>query len=426
MTFEDLDFLYDLKREGIKLGLDVMKELSAGMNNRHKEFNSFHIAGTNGKGSVSCFIYNILSQRYRSGLYTSPHLVNFNERIVAGREFISDRYVEEFIHKYRHLIESLKETSRNPTFFEATTLMAFSFFADEKCEFASIEVGLGGRLDSTNIIFPVVSTITSIGYEHTDKLGTSLTDIAFEKAGIIKQGVPVVLSDKKPEVVSAIKKVAARTSSRVILTGKDYKTKDLTCGISGTKCTVISPTSEYRIETDLIGDFQVDNIISAIATMEAASVQGIGEREIETGIRNSRWPARLEIIRKDPTVVVDCAHNPQAVNALARNWKRISGEKPLLVMGLMMDKDLFTIIHKFSEISDEVIFTTPDEPERAADPEFLNRISAGMFTKSRVIPDPQVAYETALESGKTVLIAGSMYLVGIIKKLEKSNLKPFK
>lgn len=426
MSEADLDFLYALKREGIKLDLDVMKELAGGMGNPQEKFKSFHVAGTNGKGSVACFIFNILSQRDRVGLYTSPHLVDFNERIMVGREFIPTSYIEDFIHKYRHLIEELEIARRNPTFFETTTLMAFLYFAENNCRYASVEVGLGGRLDSTNIVIPAVSTITGIGYDHTDKLGTSLSDIAYEKAGIIKPNVPVVLSDRKPEVVAIVRKIAARNNSRLVIPGSDYKVKDLELGIEGTRFTLNSPAEEYHIESEMIGDFQVNNIISAIASIEAASPEGIRVREIENGIKISRWPARLELVSRDPPVVLDCAHNPHAAGALVRNWKTISTEKPVLVTGMLKDKDIMGVMSKLSTLSEDVIFTTPDEPERASDPEYLQMITQGMFKKTKVIRDPVEAYLAARNMGKPVLIAGSMYLVGIIKKFEHADMKPFK
>ena len=426
MSEADLEFLYALKREGIKLDLDVMKDLAGGMGNPQEKFKSFHVAGTNGKGSVACFIFNVLSQRDRVGLYTSPHLVDFNERIIVGREFIPNSYIEGFIHKYQHLIEELEITKRNPTFFETTTLMAFLYFAENNCRYASVEVGLGGRLDSTNIVIPAVSTITGIGYDHTDKLGTSLSDIAYEKAGIIKPNVPVVLSDRKPEVVSVVRKIAARNNSRLIIPGNDYKVKDLELGIDGTRLTLNSPVGDYHIESEMIGDFQVSNIISAIASIEAASPEGIYAREIEKGIKISRWPARLELISKDPPVVLDCAHNPHAAGALVRNWKVISAEKPVLVTGMLKDKDIMGVMSKLSTLLEEVIFTTPHQPECASDPEYLQMITQHMFKRTRVIRDPVEAYQAAKNMGKPVLVAGSMYLVGIIKKFEHADMRPFK
>ncbi len=426
MTLQDLEFLYDLKREGIKLGLEVMREFSSKLGDRHREFGSFHVAGTNGKGSVSCFIYNILSQKYNSGLYTSPHLVDFNERILSGRSFIPDSYIENFISSNRNMIETLREKSRNPTFFETTTLMAFSYFADTGAKYAAIEVGLGGRLDSTNIITPIVSVITSIGYEHADKLGTSLTDIATEKAGIIKPGVPVVVSEGNAESVSAIKKIAIRNGSRMIQTDKSYKVSNAKISLDGTSFDLESPSDRYHISTDLVGDFQIRNAVSAVAAMESAGLDKITSLDIENGIFNSRWPARMEILRKEPTVMVDCAHNPPAMTTLVGNYRKLTKEKPLLVVGIMKDKDIYGILSRLSELSDSIIFTTPDEPERAADPSYLKRISDGMFTETRVIADPVEAYSKSLDQSRPVLVTGSMYLVGIIKKMEKSDMRPFK
>lgn len=426
MTLKDLEFLYDLKREGIKLELEVMREFSKRLGDRHKDFGTFHVAGTNGKGSVSCFIYNILSEKYVAGLYTSPHLVDFNERILSGRSFIPDSYIENFIAENRKTIEILRETRRNPTFFETTTLMAFSYFSDTGVEYAAIEVGLGGRLDSTNIITPLVSVITSIGYEHADKLGTSLTDIATEKGGIIKPGVPVVVSERNAESVNAIRKLAVRNGSRLIMTDRDYTVRNVSISLEGTAFELQTPSGKYSISTNLVGDFQVKNVISAVAAMETAGLEKITSEDIENGIRKSRWPARMEVLRKDPMVMVDCAHNPPAMNTLVKNYRKLTDLRPLLVVGIMKDKDIYGILSRLSELSDRVIFTTPDEPERAADPSYLKRVSDGMFREATVIEDPAEAYSKSLEQSGPVLVTGSMYLVGIIKKLEKSDMRPFK
>jgi dihydrofolate synthase/folylpolyglutamate synthase len=229
----DLEFLYSLKREGVKLDLDIMREFAPRLGNPQDKFKSFHVAGTNAKGSVSSFIYNILRQKFSTGLYTSPHLVKFNERIVVDRDFITDEYMEDFMTKYLPIIIDLMKTRRNPTFFETTTLMAFDYFSNKKVQYGSIEVGLGGRLDSTNIIKPEVSVICNIGYDHFDRLGCTLDSIAYEKGGIIKEGRPVVLSDQKEEVVRTIRRISDLKNSRLFEVAKNSVARNIDEGIHG-------------------------------------------------------------------------------------------------------------------------------------------------------------------------------------------------
>jgi folylpolyglutamate synthase/dihydrofolate synthase len=250
------DFLYRLKREGIKLDLSVTEEFANLLGNPQNSFQSIHVAGTNGKGSVSAYIYNVLRQKYRTGLYTSPHLIDFNERIVSGKDVIPDSYIEKFLDAHKEKIEELSRINRNPTFFEVTTLLAFCYFRDTACRYAAVEVGLGGRLDSTNIILPLISVITQIGFEHADKLGGSLTAISYEKGGIIKSGIPVVLGDNKPEVVRTITSIAQRRNSRLLTVEADTKTTELDMSIEGNSFTLETPANTYRIKSPLIGQFR--------------------------------------------------------------------------------------------------------------------------------------------------------------------------
>jgi dihydrofolate synthase/folylpolyglutamate synthase len=426
MSSVDLDFLYNLKREGIKLDLAVMRDFAKYLDNPENSFRSFHVAGTNGKGSTSAFIYNALQETTETGLYTSPHLIDFNERIVSGRTMIPDEYVEKFIASNKELIEKLRMTVRNPTFFETTTLLAFNYFRSRHDSVASIEVGLGGRLDSTNIITPEVSVITTIGYEHADKLGCSLESIAWEKGGIIKKGKPVVLGDTKAAVIKEIKRISDVRDSKLLLRVKECSVKNIIESEDGTSFDLTTSMDTYHIHTDLVGEFQTENISNAVLALEQSDDFNPGREKIEKGIANTRWPGRMEIITKSPFIMVDSAHNPQAADTLTYNYKRIFREKPVLVIGMMADKDMFSFLRAIRPISDEVIFTTPDEPDRAAKPEMLSEISGNIFREKHVIQDPIEAVEYAKAHFDHILVAGSMYLVGVIKKSEGSNAQPFK
>ena len=421
----DLEFLYSLKREGVKLDLDIMREFAPRLGNPQNKFKSFHIAGTNAKGSVSSFIYNIFRQRFSTGLYTSPHLVKFNERILVDKDFITNEYMETFMSKYLPVIIDLMKTRRNPTFFETTTLMAFDYFSSKKIEYGSIEVGLGGRLDSTNIINPEVSVICNIGYDHFDRLGCTLESIAYEKGGIIKDGKPVVLSDQKEEVVRTIRRISDLKNSRLFELSENSIASNVNQGIDGISFELEGMLDNYDIESRMLGSHQVKNIQTAILAAEVSGVDKIGRKEIEKGIREAIWPARMEIVSREPFVLVDCAHNPPAARALVTSYKKIFNEKTALLIGMLNDKDWYTFAHTISEIADEVIFTRPDEPERSLDPQEFSRYCGPFFKKSVIIEDIKEAYEYALQHYDRILVTGSIYLVGKIKEFTGSSLYPY-
>ncbi len=425
MIEETLNYLYNLKREGIKLNLDATRDFADRLNNPQNNFKSIHIAGTNGKGSISSYTYNILRQKYNTGLYTSPHLIDFNERFIFNREMISNEYIANFINENKKYIEELGIEKRNPTFFETTTVMAFKYFSDKKADYASIEVGLGGRLDSTNIINPEVSIIGQIGYEHYQRLGCSLTSIAYEKGGIIKENKPAVLLDNKPEVVKEIKKLSEIRNSKLILIDNYCRVSNLDYNISNLSFTLKTEYNEYDINTANSGLFQIKNIEAAISAIETLNENKINKKDIEKGINESRWPARFEVVSTDPLIIMDSSHNPPAANALVRSFKEIVNKKPLLLIGMLSDKDFFSYLSIMSNLSDSIILTRPDEPERSMDPYEIKKYANGLFKNITVIDDPIKAYDYAVKNSSCILVTGSMYLVGLLKKYIKSPVMPF-
>ena len=415
MDSEILDYVYSLAREGIKLDLTVTREFSQHLGNPSDDYISFHMAGSNGKGSTSAYLYNIFQNKARTGLYTSPHLVDFNERIISGREKITDEYIEEFIKKYRPEIESLKITNRNPTFFELTTVMAFKFFQETDCRYASIEVGLGGRLDSTNIITPAVGVITQVGYEHALKLGCSLTSISFEKGGIIKNGVPTILGDRKPEVLSTIRRITESRNSKLLCSWEKAEASEVKHSFNGTKFNLATDKTVYRIETALTGSFQTNNIACAVLAAEESG-ENLLKRDIENGIKNTRWPGRMQVISHSPVVMLDSSHNPPAAHSLVSGYRALTDSEPLLLVGMLADKDSASYLRAIRKLSGRIVFTTPDEPERAVPAETLNSLYGSLFEETKVISDPISAYEYCLGTGSDVLVTGSMYLIGKIMK----------
>ena len=425
MSNPNLEYLYALNREGVKLDLSVTKMFSSMIGNPEKDFSAFHVAGTNGKGSITSFIYNVIQQHTPAGMYISPHLVTFNERIMADDSFIDDEYISKFIQQHMPEIENLKLTDRNPTFFEVTTAMAFKYFSDRHVRTASVEVGLGGRLDSTNIVEPEVSIIANIGYDHFDKLGCSLTSIAYEKAGIIKKNVPVILLDDKDEVVKTVSRVADLNDSKLIRVSGVSSVFDLRTWETGMSFVLKTPVDTYEIKTSMIGEFQVRNIAAAVLAIENGKSMSPDRMTIERGISQARWPARMEIIRNNPPVMVDCAHNPPAAHALVSSFKKFAKIKPTLIIGMLEDKDFFSYLKIIHDLSDDLIITTPQDTPRAMPAEKLGKVATQMFKNVKVIADPTEAYEYATANSSYVLVAGSMYLVGYIKMLEKSSIMPF-
>ncbi len=425
MLDTELAYLYNLMREGIKLDLGIMRAFADSLGHPENDFKSIHVAGTNGKGSTAAYIFNIMRQKQNAGLYTSPHLVRFNERIIFNQNQIRDSDIRDFISSNRPTIDRLALENRNPTFFEATTMMAFQYFSKKKADYASIEVGLGGRLDSTNIITPEVSVITQIGYEHADKLGCSLTSIATEKGGIIKKNVPVVLSDTKPEVVRTIKSICSIRDAELILSEQQCTVENLHLTEDGTSFSLRTPKDKYEISTPLLGEFQVSNIATSVLAVESTESAFSSKKDIEKGVKETRWPGRMEVIRKDPKVILDCSHNPPAAVSLVNTFSKIFGRKPVIVTGMLSDKDSYSYINVIRKISDEVIFTTPNDEGRAVDPAKLDRLYGHLFAKHQAINDPIDAYRKALGSAPLILVTGSIYLVGVIKDFEEGNAMPF-
>ncbi len=425
MPQQELNYIYGLYRQGIKLDLSVTREFSKLMGQPEKKFKILHVAGTNGKGSTVSMIYNMLMKKYHTGIYTSPHLVRFNERIISDRDPITDSELVDFVRQNKDLIERLSKENRNPTFFEATTVLAFQHFAEKNMDYASVEVGLGGRLDSTNIVTPEVSVITQVGYEHADKLGCSLTSIAGEKAGIVKEGIPVILGDSKREVVETVRRIAQSRDSEFVHAPSVTEISNLEADLGGTRFTLGTPRREYKIDLRLLGEFQPSNVACSILAMENSKADSITKSDIEAGIRNTRWPGRMDIIRKDPVVMVDGAHNPQAANALRISLKELGVREPTLLLGMLSDKDAFSFLRIMREVSAKVVFTAPDEPYRAIPPEKLNAISGGIFKDPKIIGDPIQAYEAAKSDSDFVVVAGSLYLAGAIMEYEKAPVMPF-
>ncbi len=396
-TYENfVRHLEDREHFGQQLGLDRIRKLLGRLKDPQKKFSSIHIAGTNGKGSTAAMLASILKEAgLHAGLFTSPHLVDFCERIRIGGGLISPEQVLSDARRIRAMEEEPL------TFFEMATAIAFLHFAEEKVPVAVVETGLGGRLDATNVLTPLVSVITSIGFDHTQHLGKTLGEIAFEKGGIIKEGVPVVVGPLPPEAMEVVREIADRRGSKVI---------------------AVAHPLDSPLRPNLAGDHQCRNATVAVAVIEELRRQGysLSEEAVSKGLANVRWPGRLETVSENPWILLDGAHNGEAMRAVrAFLEERLEGRRLGVVFGCMTDKDGRGLLSEIAPITSE-FFLTPLHLKRGALAEDLRRMAVPAEIPFRVLPSVPEALETALQRmgpGGVILVTGSFCLVGKVYSL---------
>ena len=414
---ESIDYLYGLQKYGIKFGLNCTENLLARQGNPHHHLRCIHIAGTNGKGSTAAMLSSILKQHgLRVGLYTSPHLVRFTERFRISDEEVSPERILEIYSAVRQVVDDVEP----PTFFEMVTAMAFQYFAEEGVDWAIIEVGMGGRLDATNVIRPQVSTITNVSFEHEEFLGSTLAAIAREKAGIIKNRVPVVTGASQPLVQAILKATCLRLEAPLFRLGKDFRVRrnaESALRYEGLRWRFPS------LDLNLLGWHQFHNAAMALATLEVLEKEGLlslNPAAIQEGLLRIQWPARLEILQEKPLIVLDGAHNPHGAECLRNALKQAFPERRLhLVLGIMADKNIRGILSRLLPRAETAIFTQP-KYARAADPETLRRLARPYIQRHYVIPDPRAAIQQAkLLAGPDdlICITGSLYFAGEVKEL---------
>lgn len=371
--------------------LDGIISFATHLNNPHNRFKSIHVAGTNGKGSSSHMLASILQEAgYKVGLYTSPHLKDFRERIRINGKPVSKKYVVEFITGHKSFLET-----NSLSFFEMTVGMAFDYFSKEKIDIAIIEVGLGGRLDSTNIITPEVSLITNIGNDHADMLGDSLPKIAFEKAGIIKKGVSVVVSEYQPEVASVFKKVSkSRIASLVFASRQNYPI--------------------YK--TDLLGSYQNKNIKGVLATLKTLKGFSINDAHIEQGLLkvsyNTGLMGRWQLLGKNPKIICDTAHNKEGLQLVLNQLKEEDYQRLHIVLGFVKDKNMESVLPLFPKNA-QYYFCKPNII-RGLDVTILKEKAAVFNLKGESYPSISAAYNAAKKNASVkdlVYIGGSNFVV---------------
>ncbi len=412
-----LNELYRLERFGIKLGLETITELLGHMGNPHRRFKTVHVTGTNGKGSVCAFAASVLRKAgYRVGLYTSPHLVRFNERIQIDGAEIPDADVARI---YAEMQPAIAKTSggskvRQPTFFEVTTAMAFHYFAERAIDIGVIEVGMGGRMDATNVIHPLVAVVTRIGLEHTEHLGKTEDRIAREKAGIIKPGCRVVTVDQPtaPLIIAQ----AHALGCPVAVVGQDVRYERLGFDRTGQRLRIADGGS-IELTIPLLGSYQPENAAIAYAAVRGLSQMGleIPEGAIVAGFKETSWPGRMQIVRSHPTVIVDGTHNAPGVPTLATSLKELfPGEKPVFVLGILDDKDLGTFANALGPIASRLVIARPETP-RAYPPETIARAFSSHFEEPLIVAKVSEAVDRAISiAGRDglVVVTGSIYTAG--------------
>jgi dihydrofolate synthase / folylpolyglutamate synthase len=409
-----LKAMYSLRRFGIKLGLATIRRILKELGNPQKHYGCIHVAGTNGKGSIASGIASILKTAgYRTGLYTSPHLVDFNERIsINGKQISNTRVVAAY-----EAVKNVHHGSREPTFFEFATAMALYDFDRQGVDWAVIETGMGGRLDATNIVTPAVSIISNLSLEHQEYLGNTLAQIAAEKGGIIKKGVPVVTGVRQPGALSVLKDIASAKTAPVFRLGKEIRvrrTPDDTFTYFGVH------NRWPHMRTRLMGRFQVDNAAIALAACELLTQTGVtlSEADCRRGLADLHWPGRLEIVAESPRIILDGAHNLVAAQNLARYLARETDQRPVtMIIGILDDKPYQAMLADLVPVSAKVIFTRP-KIERGLPPETLYDEARQYKKAMSLAPDVHQAVKQAVNQAApddVICIAGSLYIVGEAK-----------
>ncbi len=420
---DPLEFLFGLERLGMKFGLDRMSALCAALGHPERRFASVIVAGTNGKGSVTAMVDTALrAAGHHSARYTSPHLERVEERFVIGGREVMRADLRAALGRVRDAVGRVPPADpadAMPTFFECTTAAAFDLFAAAGVDIAVLEVGLGGRLDATNVVSPVAAAITSIDFDHRDLLGNTLEEIAREKAGVIKRGIPVVCGLLAGPALRAIREVCERQGARLVPADRDVT---LTWRPAGDRSRVDFRTDHNElagVALSLRGRHQAHNAAVAIRLLEELNAIGfpVDAGAIRAGLEQTEWPGRLESIRHGAAeVLLDAAHNPAGAQALAAYLREAGWTGATLVFGALRDKDVAGMLAPLAAVCDRIICTTPASPRAMAATELAE--IARTLVRGRAVEaegDPAAAIARACASAARVVVAGSIFLIGPLR-----------
>ncbi|MDP6141895.1 MAG: folylpolyglutamate synthase/dihydrofolate synthase family protein [Dehalococcoidales bacterium] len=403
---------YDLRR---------MKELLACLGNPHLKAKSVHIAGTKGKGSTAAMLASVLiASGYTTGLYTSPHLSDLRERIQVGGELISEIDLINLVEKLKPEVETvnLRDIYGQLTTFELLTALGFLYFALKKVDFQVVEAGLGGRLDATNVVRPEVCIITSISLDHTGVLGDSLTQIAAEKAGIIKLGAVVITSPQTDEVAKVIEKVCLERGAELVRVGSDVTWQEPDFEVKGQLFKVNGKLASYRLSLPLLGHYQLENAAAAVAALEALTTKdfNISRSDIISGLAKVSWPGRLQVVSRSPFVLIDGAHNPASARSLRQSIKYYFKDfnRAILVIGTSVDKDIAGIVSELCPLFDKVIVTRSRHPRAMAAPLILAEFRKhGVKPRiTETVPDAVLLAQAQASPRDLICITGSLFVAG--------------
>jgi len=422
-SFIDHEKLQPDKYEPSRFDLTNMRALLGMLGDPHHHLRAVHVAGTKGKGSTCAMMASVLQVAdYKAGLFTQPHLHTFRERIQINGRLVSEEEMVTLLEKQRPSIEQLPD----PSTFEIMTALAFQYFAEQEVDFAVIETGLGGRLDTTNVLDPLVAAITSISYDHTYILGNTLAEIASEKAGIIKEGKPVVCAPQRPEAQKVIVDKCLERNAPLTLVGRDWlweRTEAnvdgqglrLTCQMPDAEGLML-PGTEEEFWVPFLGPYQLINATTAIATLDQLYRQGVDVslEHVNEGLRTTHWPGRLEILSRNPLLVMDGAHNVDSVQRMTRTLAEdLPFDRLIVVAGFSADKDIAGMMAELTSTADELVLTKSVHP-RSADPEEVAKRTSGTKSRISVIENVPAALWHALKEARPedlVCVTGSLFVV---------------
>jgi len=399
-----LEYMYALERFGIKPGLEVMQRLLKALDNPEKKLNVIHIAGTNGKGSTAAMLESILrTAGYSTGLYTSPHLVRFSERIRLNGKEITNKEIAELVQKIKSVCE---KNNIQATFFEFTTTLAFLYFSNKKPDYIITETGMGGRLDATNVVTPIITAITNIAIDHVDHLGNTEKEIAVEKAKIIKKNIPMITAETNEEIIKLFKEECKKNNSPYYNINDEFNIK---ISESDTKHQLFSTNGE-AYEIKLVGEHQVMNACLAIRIAEMLEVK---KEHIINGLKKAEWPGRLETVSKKPLVIIDGAHNTAGMKALRKFLDKYY-PKVFLVLGISEGRHKREMLKEIVPIAEKIILTSGKY--RGENPKKLREL---IGKETIIISDVKEAVKKAMKMNRDlpILITGSIYMIGEAEEL---------
>ncbi|MCK8824429.1 bifunctional folylpolyglutamate synthase/dihydrofolate synthase [Fuchsiella alkaliacetigena] len=417
-----VDYLNSLNKFGINPGLERIKLLMEYLGNPQQEYDTIQVAGSNGKGSTSVMISSILSKAgYKVGTYNSPEIVSFYERMRINGEYMEPEALERLTSEIKPYLKRIEDQGlEHPTFFEVVTAIALKYFAEQEVEIVVLEVGLGGKLDATNVVNGLIAAITNISLEHTEYLGDTIEEVAIEKGGIIKEGSKVVTGVKDKKALAKLKEICKEREAELIEASKALKVERLDRSLAGQSFKVQSQQMVAQVQIPLLGKYQRQNLNLALAVIEALPAKyEIEWSAIEEGLKVVEWPGRLELLGEKPLIILDGAHNSAGIRELRKVIEEdLDYQSLILVLSILGDKDVEEMLEIITPIADQIIITQ-NTNERVAAPEQVAKLLAAKGIEVQVIPEVEAAVKEALKLAAAedlVSISGSLYTVAEARK----------